>query len=469
MPKEYDVIVIGAGIGGLVCGCYLAKAGKKVLIAEKKSNTGGCCTSFKRNGYIFDAFAHSIGGLSNTGDLTLILNELDLSSKLIVDHRDPSDIIICPDYRISLWSDRERTSQELQNNFPNERFAIQKFIDLLKLPNHVLHFKLNKLTFGSLLESFFTSEQLKAILSIPVLGNAGLPASRISAFVALRLYQEFILDGGYYPLGGMQSMADLLAMEFQRLGGTLLLSSPITKILLYDGGVAGVKVKQDSIIHSEIIVANCDVSYVFSQLLSEQNLKKITICDEMKPSLSMFIIYSGLDANIAEISQDMRSTVWVFFSYDIEKIYHGIENNNLLENIEWFLFHGSPDGRGFTIATLASFQNKEYWERNKSRFYDSLLSKIETLMPGISGHIRLKVITTPETIYNWTSNYRGAVYGWEKSSEQFLVPYLSKFSAISGLYLSGHWTTSSFGISGVAHNGRTTARRILLRLDNAKR
>lgn len=47
---DYDVIIIGAGISGLICGCYLAKAGLKVLIVEKNANPGGYCVSFKEKG-----------------------------------------------------------------------------------------------------------------------------------------------------------------------------------------------------------------------------------------------------------------------------------------------------------------------------------------------------------------------------------------------------------------------------------
>ncbi|HDY75934.1 MAG TPA: NAD(P)/FAD-dependent oxidoreductase, partial [Candidatus Marinimicrobia bacterium] len=56
--NTYDAVIIGAGIGGLVCGCYLAKAGMKVLIAEQHSKPGGYCTSFRRKGFTFDAAPH---------------------------------------------------------------------------------------------------------------------------------------------------------------------------------------------------------------------------------------------------------------------------------------------------------------------------------------------------------------------------------------------------------------------------
>ncbi|MCX7794534.1 MAG: FAD-dependent oxidoreductase, partial [Thermodesulfovibrionales bacterium] len=92
--SKYDAIIIGAGIGGLVCGCYLAKAGMKVLICEQHSKPGGYCTSFKRHGFTFDAAAHAIGGFVN-GYMKKIFQDLQLTIEL--KKTDPSDIIILPD------------------------------------------------------------------------------------------------------------------------------------------------------------------------------------------------------------------------------------------------------------------------------------------------------------------------------------------------------------------------------------
>ena len=79
---EYDVIIIGAGISGLVCGCYLAKSGLKILIIEKNPKVGGYCVSFVKNGYYFDACAHSLGSCRKNGNLDKMISELGLSSRL---------------------------------------------------------------------------------------------------------------------------------------------------------------------------------------------------------------------------------------------------------------------------------------------------------------------------------------------------------------------------------------------------
>src|SRR5689334_19317952 len=99
MSDKYDVIIIGAGIGGLVCGCYLAKAGLKVLIIEKNANPGGYCNSFEVKGYKFDGCVHSLGNLSQDGKFYQILNELGVYTRLELERYDPSDVIISKDHR----------------------------------------------------------------------------------------------------------------------------------------------------------------------------------------------------------------------------------------------------------------------------------------------------------------------------------------------------------------------------------
>jgi phytoene desaturase len=94
---DYDAIIIGAGISGIVCGCYLAKAGMKTLILEKNTKPGGYCTSFNRGDFHFDACVHSLGSLREGGNIRIILKELGLEERLRIKRYDPSDIIIAPD------------------------------------------------------------------------------------------------------------------------------------------------------------------------------------------------------------------------------------------------------------------------------------------------------------------------------------------------------------------------------------
>lgn len=125
---SYDVIIIGAGIGGLVCGCYLAKAGMKVLIAERHSRPGGYCSSFSRKGYVFDAAAHCFGGYRKEGVTRAIFEELSLGGKVGVIQADPSNVVSTPDCRVRFWKDQERTIDEIQKVFPVEQNNLRSFL-----------------------------------------------------------------------------------------------------------------------------------------------------------------------------------------------------------------------------------------------------------------------------------------------------------------------------------------------------
>ena len=85
MSQSYDIIVIGAGCGGLSAALCAAKQGKKVLIIERGSKVGGLTTSFTRGRFTFDTSLNHLYGMSSTagvGDVRRILDGFDITNKL---------------------------------------------------------------------------------------------------------------------------------------------------------------------------------------------------------------------------------------------------------------------------------------------------------------------------------------------------------------------------------------------------
>jgi len=78
VAEKYDVIVIGAGVGGLACGAYLSKHGVRTLVIDKNSFSGGYCSVFRRGNFTFHAGPEGILGLGKEGFLTYRLRELGL-------------------------------------------------------------------------------------------------------------------------------------------------------------------------------------------------------------------------------------------------------------------------------------------------------------------------------------------------------------------------------------------------------
>ena len=457
----YDAVIIGAGVSGLVCGCYLAKAGMKVLIAEQHFKPGGYCTSFKRKGFTFDAAAHSFGSYREGGNMNRVFKDLNLDKRLKIKRYDPSDVIITPDYKISFWNDLDKTTKELKRAFPHE-IKIREFFDFMSSPKPAEMAALRKKTFKDLLDKYFTDNRLRTILALPLLINGGLPPSLLTAFTGSQIFSEFLLDGGYYPDGSMQALPDALAERFKELGGTLLLSCGVKKIKIKDDSVAGVVLEMGDLIHSKYVISNCDARQTFLKLLgrrviSEELLHKL---DTMIPSLSMFVLYLGISKGMASLPKP-GCTAWFLSHYAIEDMYLSAQKRNA-SNLEEFLLRVSPDGESVLAMVLAPFRNKRYWENNKHKLLEVLIKNVERhTTPELSKHIVYKDAATPQTLYKYTLNYKGAAYGWESIFSQSADSDFKKPSFCQNLYLTGHWTTQGLGVAGVTYIGYNTANMII--------
>ena len=92
----------------------------------------------------------------------------------------------------------------------------------------------------------------------------------MAAFIGIKIFKEFLLGGGYYPEGGMQSLSDALAEKFREHGGELRLSCPIKKIKLKGNEVTGVVSEKDGFIPSKYVVSNCDARQTFLEALGKE-------------------------------------------------------------------------------------------------------------------------------------------------------------------------------------------------------
>lgn len=460
----YDVIIVGAGIGGLICGCYLAKNGMNVLIAEQHHKPGGYCTSFRRGKYTFDAAAHCFGGYREGGLTRQVFQDLALDRKLDIFHADPSNIVITPKHKVSFWADLNRTISEFQSAFPEEKNSIASFFRFIVTPDSHSFSRIRTHTLQELLDQHFTSSELKTVLTAPLLGLGGLPASRMSAFIGAKLLSEFLFDGGYHPARGMQSLADALAERLKELGGELRLSCPVKKIETENKTVSGVTTERNEFIPARYVVANCDARQTFFKLLDERRLDRefARKLHEMTPSISNFILYLGLDAYYAELPQP--GTTYCFFShYDLDRAFRAAQKGDM-EGYGGYMFYISTEQPQILAITPTAFKTKSYWSTNKQQIAESFIQRLEqNSIPHLSHHITYKEAATPYTLYRYTKNYRGASFGWAGLPTQLAVEGFKRAMGVHGLYLAGHWTTHGLGISGVAYIGRDIAKIIVRR------
>ncbi len=473
--KNFDVVIVGAGIGGLVCGTYLAKMGFKVIIFERQDKPGGCCTSFGRGSYKFDVGVHYLGSCREGGVIFQILKDFSLLDEIDLIDQDPHDRIITPNEDILIFRNVNKTIKELYQYFPREKENLKelfKFILNSNLPN--LYLKTRHISFSKLLSKFVDDSKLKAILSIPI-GNIGTPPSLASSFISLMLYKEYILDGGYYPRGGIQRYPDLLAFRFKEYGGELRLSTSVKEIFIKRNKVLGVGLDNGERVMSKFVVSNCDASTIFNHMIKTNTKEKETIRN-LTISDSAFVVYLGLKKNITKIRNKNPSVcLWYFSSYDIDKCFN-VKRNYMLEknlikrnNLDYLICHFpsladnslAPSDQSILRTEIwVNQKDINKWQDHKFYFYELVLKKLQEIIPEVKGLICMSEIATPLTIRKWVGNTNGAIFGWTSSIMQEDKNLFPSRTSVSGLYITGSWAINGFGQCGipiVSLSGKMTA------------
>ncbi len=225
----YDAVIIGAGIGGLICANLLAREGLRVLLTEQHYMVGGYCSTFRRKGYTFDAATHFYPLLGNPATITgRLLLDLGITNGWV--KMDPVDHFHFPDgSSFAVPADFDVYLKRVKAEFPEEAAALNKFFAVVR---EVYMFGLlsyfrwrdsdrlepyRRMTVRQALDQHFRNEKLKLLLAADC-GHWGSPPSRTSFVFDSMLRLSYFL-GNYYPRGGSQAFADELALRFEECGG----------------------------------------------------------------------------------------------------------------------------------------------------------------------------------------------------------------------------------------------------------
>jgi len=497
--KKYDVVIIGAGIGGLTCGALLAKNGLKTLLIEQHSIPGGYCTSFKRKGFIFDAAVHFSEGLREGGRFYQILKELEVEKEIELHRIDPLYRVFFGDESFSIPADLKEYISMLSKKFPKEEKGISELFETIKrlkkeaekLPSPLriwnkifvplkfpLIFKYYKKTFAEMLADFIKDVRLKAIISAGW-PYVGLPPSKISATQMAGYLYSAHFEGHYYPKSGTQVLVSTLAKALEKYGGELQLGTKVTKIFVENNKAVGVETAKGNKINAKYVVSNADARQTFLNLIGPEKLSDMFLnrLNQMEPSISFFQVWLGVDMNLRDKGINEHE-IFCYASYDPDYVYDLCMQGKL------------EAGCGICIPTLNDpslapenkhivsliypipYDCRENWEvengkrgssykKLKDEMMHQLVKTAERVIPELSEHIILSEAATPLTLERYTQNYRGAAYGWASTPDQSGISRLQPKTPIKNLYLAGHWTTTGGGTITVAISGKNTAEMII--------
>jgi len=272
LPKNADVVVVGAGLGGLICGLELSRQGKRVCVLEKHRVAGGYAHSFRRRGYHFDVSLHHLGGL-RPGSLTHgilyslgAIHKLSLHSEKHLLHAD------YPGFSVKLPNDRNELIEQLCKIAPGERKGIEKLFEfLLELKHSVIAPTMDPAfsishsddslvetyadsTFQEVLKGFVTDEKVLAVLG-QLWEYIGLPPSKSSATFSTCVFSSGYIEGSCYLKGGGAALSRVLVESIREHGGDCHTGVEVDKIVVENGSVVGVETKDGDFIRSSSVVS----------------------------------------------------------------------------------------------------------------------------------------------------------------------------------------------------------------------
>ena len=265
-----------------------------------------------------------------------------------------------------------------------------------------------------------------------------------------------MINGGYYPVGGMQAVPDSLSKKFKEFGGEIWFSKKVEKIEINNNIAMGISVEKNSL-RSRFVISNCDIMQTYFKLIGEEYLN-----NELKNSLakkvmspSALIVYLGLKNNVKSYFAEKSYAAWYMPTYDLESIYlHNDDSNDINFNEkDVFLALGNFNSvqqqnhtnKTMHLLIIAPFKDEKFWEENKYKLADDLIKRGQNLIPSIERDIAIKHIATPIDFFNYSGNCKGSAYGWASVEDN--AAYLGR--PIKNFYIVGHWSSSRFGCGGI--------------------
>ncbi|MGH6695490.1 phytoene desaturase [Sphingopyxis sp.] len=483
-------IVIGAGFGGLALAIRLQSAGAETTIVEARDKPGGRAYHWVKDGFTFDA------GPTVITDPPCLEELWALSGQEMA--TDVDLVPVMPFYRLN-WpdgtnfdysNDEAALRAEIAKLHPADVEGYDSFLTYSKGVHEQGYVKLGAVAFldfasmikaapalmkyqawrsvYSIVASYVQDERLRQALSFHTLLVGGNPMTTSAIYALIHTIEK---EGGvWFARGGTNALVGGMVRLFERLGGTLRLDDPVTKIETASARVTGVTTQSGWHGDADMVACNGDLMHSYKVLLDHPRGARVARSLARKRwSPSLFVVHFGVRGSYPDIAHHS-----ILFGPRYKGLLDDIYGGVVPEDFSIYLHHPSvtdpgmaPPGHAtfYALAPVAHLgKAKADWDGEfGARFADAILEEVERrVAPGLRANLVTRFHYTPADFGRDLSAHLGSAFSLEPvlwQSAWFRAH--NRDDVISNLYFVGAGTHPGAGIPGVVGSAKATANLML--------
>ncbi len=495
--NKYDVIVIGAGNGGLVAALELAKSNKKVLVLESHSVPGGMATSFIRGRFEFEASLHELceyGSKDNQGKIYELFTDLGIVDKI--------EFVTVPDaYHVYATSTHEEYKmpfgidnyiEKLESYVPGSKPKVSQLFELLAEVDAALKYlESNKdnIDANYLLEHYanfmkvapYSVEHVFEALSIPKKAQEilatywvylGSQTSKLSFVHYGSMLYSYIKYGAQIPKKRSHDISLVLTNEIEKCGGVIKYFSPVKQIIIENDKIRGVRTQDDKEYYAPRIIGDISPNVVYGKLLPKEIVPKkaLKLTNSRVLGARGFSIYLGLNQDADSIGlKDYSYFIYNSLNSDKEYEYMSSINDSTVAVVLNRAFPAASLAgtciMHFTTLFMGDVFDKVLTLENYFDLKNQIAKKIianfeKTTGIDITPYIEEIEIASPVTYARYTKHPDGVIYGYKGTGLDNLLPRIMNMeneNFIPNLYLCGGFGVRLSGYSSTYMSGKIAA------------
>ncbi len=487
MAEEFDIVIIGSGMGGLICADILGREGYKVCVLEKNKQYGGCLQTYVRDRVIFDSGVHYIGGLGEGQNLYQVFKYLGLIDKLKLQKMDEDvfdKILIENDEKEYVFAQGyENFILHLVKDFPDEEKAVRLYCDKIKevcskFPLYNLRSGGNinektpvlEIEIKAFIESLTDNKKLQAVL----VGNNMLyvlQKNKTPFYVHAMILNSYI-ESSWKCIDGGSEIGKFMVQNIRSHGGDIRRNTEVKKIVVDEGKVKSVELTDGSHVYGKHFISNMHPVRTLDMI--ESNLIKQAYKHRVK-SLENSI--GGFVVNVVFKKDSFRYIKNNYYWHKEGMIWDMVDHDESNWPLGYALFFSassrSPDyAESMTLLAYMRYDEVKQWEKSlntvsnvedrgpdyaafKKRKAETILDCVEDKFPGLRDCIQTYYTATPLSYRDYVGNDDGSLYGIVKDYQNPLKTFISPRTKIPNLYLTGQ-NLNLHGILGATMSGLVT-------------